>query len=95
MHDFLEKTTAHATYRLCLAGDPGSALDFLAGHPRVQAARFDGDDILVELCRVDGLARDLLRELVEQKLEVESFAEVRLSLEQAYLARTRDLAGAR
>lgn len=95
MHDFLEKTAAHATYRLSLVGDLQPAMDFLKRHPRVHAVRLEGGEVLVELTRVDGLARDLLRELVEQKLEVEGFAEVTLSLEQAYLARTRDLAAVR
>ncbi len=95
MHDFLEKTSSKVTYRLSLAGQPELALEWLARHPRVDSVRPDGEDILVELRRAEGLARSLLLELIENAFEVEGFGEVRLSLEQAYLARTRDLAGSR
>jgi hypothetical protein len=60
----------------------------LAGWESVSAVRWDGETLLIDLADVQGKAAEVLSNLVTEGIGVEGFAEIPLSLEEAYLSCT-------
>lgn len=89
MDVFLERARSSRTFRVRVTRTQGDqARDLLANHAQVTEVRWDGEDLLFDLVRGLGRPSSILRDLVTVPLEVESFAEVTCTLEQAYLKRT-------
>jgi ABC-2 type transport system ATP-binding protein len=89
MSVFLERARGDRTYRVALAAGAERAHAILAERPEVSRLRWEGDTLVFEMPREKGVAARLLRALVgEEEIEVEAFAEVAVSLEEAYLVRT-------
>jgi ABC-2 type transport system ATP-binding protein len=90
---FLEKARSARTYRVRVApssegGDVERAHALLKERAEVQNLRYENEDLLFDIGRENGIAARLLRHLMDAGLEIDNFAEVQFSLEEAYLLRT-------
>jgi ABC-2 type transport system ATP-binding protein len=88
MAQFLARSRGLRTFRVTVCGDREKAHAILAGRSDAAALRWDGETLLFEFTGNHSKASEVLGNLVREGVEVEGFAEIPLSLEQAYLART-------
>ena len=89
MRVFVERARGPLTYRAAFGYGADRAHGLLSAREDVTHLRWEGESLLFELSREKAIAPTILRALAsDADIAVESFTEVTLSLEKAYLART-------